>query len=264
MARGRPLRRPSVDTIMPADAFQKLVTVKPAPWQAWKGSATLGESNSAWESGYQYASTTLDAVRERPLGPIFQRHTRTNFGATVLLAHATQQGTAPDLTETSITSHTLSGNLREDYLFSPNTFAFALGQVDHISTEGLYIRETAGGGFGRDMVKNSHTTFSLLGGLTYQHEKFFDGSADESADGLVGEKLGEQFTKRIRLDHSLNFYPNFSMGGEYRFDTTTVLSIKIFNRFSLNSGLIDLYLSNPPAGNHKNNVTFTTGVGYSF
>ena len=66
------------------------------------------------------------------------------------------------------------------------------------------------------------------------------------------------------MDHSLNFYPNFSQGGEYRFDTTTVLSIKIFNRFSLNTGLIDLFLSNPPAGNHKNNVTLSTGIGYSF
>jgi hypothetical protein len=265
-ANGQPrtITAASVDTIMPADEFQKLVVVKPAPWQAWKGSATLGESIQRGNQDTNTLTTTVDAVRERPTGPIFQRHTRTNFGATILLAHATEEGTAPDSTETSITSHTLSGNLREDFLFSPNMFVFAIGQVDHISTEGLYLRETAGGGVGRDMVKNAHTTFSLLGGLTFQHEKFFDGSADESADGLVGEKLGEQFTKRIRLDHSLNFYPNFSMLGEYRFDTSTVLSIKIFNRFSLNTGVIDLFLSDPPAGNHRNNVTLSTGIGYTF
>ncbi len=254
----------SVDTIMPADAYQKIVVVKPAPWQAWKGSATLGESIQRGNQQTNTFTTTIDAVRERPLGPIFQRHTRTNFGATALLAHADEAGGTPTSPEISITSHTLSGNLREDFLFSPRSFIFGLGQVDHISTEGLYIRQTVGGGFGEDVVKNSHTTFSLIGGITYQHEKFFDGMADESADGLVGEKLGEQFTKRIRLDHSLNFYPNFSQGGEYRFDTTTALSIRIFNRFSLNTGIIDLYLSNPPAGNQKNNITFTTGVGYNF
>lgn len=254
----------TVDTIMPAEAYQKVVVARPRVWQAWKGSASLGESLQRGNQNTNTLTTTIDAVRERPMGPIFQRHTRTNFGAAVLLAHANQESATPGGTETSITSHTLSSNLREDFLFSPRTFVFGLGQVDHISTEGLYIRETAGGGVGEDVVKSSRTTFSVLGGLTYQHEKFFDGSADESADGLVGEKLGEQFSKRIRLDHSLNFYPNFSQGGEYRFDTTTVLSIKIFNRFSLNTGLIDLFLSNPPAGNHKNNVTLSTGIGYSF
>jgi hypothetical protein len=255
----------NVDTIMPAEVFQKLEFVKPAPWQAWKGSATLGESIQRGNQKTNMFTTTVDAVRECPLGPIFQRHTRTNFAAMALLAHADEPGGTPAAPTTiSITSHTLSGNLREDYLFTPRMFVFGLGQLDHISTEGLYLRQTVGGGFGEDVIKNPHTTFSLLGGLTYQHEKFFDGSFTRSADGLVGEKLVEQFTKRIRLDHSLTFYPNFSQGGEFRFDTATALSIRIFNRFSLNSGVIDLYLSNPPAGNHKNNITFSTGVGYSF
>ena len=51
---------------------------------------------------------------------------------------------------------------------------------------------------------------------------------------------------------------------EYRFDTTTVLSIKLFNRFSFNTSAIDLYLSNPPPGNEKNNITLSTGIGYTF
>jgi putative salt-induced outer membrane protein len=253
----------TVDTIMPADAFQKLVVVKPAPWKAWKGSATLGESLQRGNQQTSNFTTTIDAVRERPDSPIFQRHSRTNFTAAALLAHAEEAGGTPGST-INVTSHTLSGNVREDYLFSPKMFVFGLGQLDHISTEGLYLRQTVGGGFGDDVIKNSHTTFSLLGGLTYQHEKFFDGSFTHSADGLVGEKLGEQFTKRIRLDHTLTFYPNFSQGGEFRFDTSTVLSMKIFNRFSLNTGVVDLYLSNPPPGNHQNNITFSTGIGYSF
>ena len=251
----------NVDTIMPATDYQKLVVVAPRFWQAWKGSASLGESIQRGNQDTNTIATTITATRERPAAPIFQAHSRTNFGATALLSHANE--TVGD-TSTSITSHTVSGNLREDYLFTPNNFVFGMAQVDHISTEGLYMRQTYGGGFGKDVLKNSKTTFSLIGGLTFQHQKFINGTFDQSADGLFGEKLGEQFTKRIRLDHNLNFYPNFTQGGEYRFDTTTSLSIKLLGRLNFNTNLIDLYLSNPPMGSQKNNVTFSTGIGYSF
>jgi putative salt-induced outer membrane protein YdiY len=128
----------------------------------------------------------------------------------------------------------------------------------------LYWRQTYGGGYGHDLIKNSRATFSLLGGLTYVHEKFINGDWDDGAQALVGEKLGYQFSKRVRLDHDFNLYPDLSNTGQYRFDTATTVSAKLAGKFSLNAGVIDLYLSNPPAGNKNNSVTFTTGIGYTF
>jgi putative salt-induced outer membrane protein YdiY len=247
----------SVDTIMPADEYQKLVVVKPAPWQAWKGGISVGETIQHGNQETNTFTTTINAVRERPAAPIFQGHTRTNFDLMALLSHASQD-------DSSVTSHTFSTNLREDFLFTPSLFVFGLAQLDHISTEGLYLRQTYGGGFGKDVITKPRTTFSVIGGLTAQHEKFFTGANDETLDVLVGEKLGEQITKRIRFDQNLNFYPNITQGGEYRFDTSAILSIKLFNRFSFNTSAIDLYLSNPPAGNQKNNITLSTGLGYTF
>ncbi len=247
----------SVDTIMPADEYQKLVVVKPAPWQAWKGGISVGETIQHGNQETNTFTTTINAVRERPAAPIFQGHTRTNFDLMALLSHASQD-------DSSVTSHTFSTNLREDFLFTPSLFVFGLAQLDHISTEGLYLRQTYGGGFGKDVITKPRTTFSVIGGLTAQHEKFFTGANDETLDALVGEKLGEQITKRIRFDQNLNFYPNFTQAGEYRFDTSAILSIKLFNRFSFNTSAIDLYLSNPPAGNQKNNITLSTGLGYTF
>jgi len=246
-----------VDTIMPADTYQSLVVARPKLWQAWKGNASLGESIQHGNQSTNTFTTTLDAVRERPAAPIFQSHARTNFGFMTLLSHASEM-------DNSVTSRTLSTNLRQDFLFTPSAFVFGLAQLDHVSTQGLYLRQTYGAGMGKDVVKGSRTTFSVIGGLTYQHEKFIDGQSDTSANGLVGEKLGVQFTKRVRLDNSFNFYPNFSQSGEYRFDTATVFSLRIYNRLSLNTGVIDLYLSNPPAGNKNNNITFSTGIGYTF
>ncbi len=126
------------------------------------------------------------------------------------------------------------------------------------------MRQTYGGGFGRQLIKNSRTSFNVIGGLTAQHEKFFTGLSDETLDGLIGESLSEQIAKRVMLTHNLNFYPNFTEGGQYRFDTTTTLAIKLSNKFSFTTNAIDLYLSNPPAGNEKNNITLSLGIGYTF
>jgi putative salt-induced outer membrane protein YdiY len=246
-----------VDVIMPAEAYQTLVGTSPKLWQAWKGSAGLGYSIQRGNQQTSNFSTTLSAVRERPEAPVFQRHWRTNYTLTTLLAHASQNGS-------SVTSNTFTTNLRQDYLFSPDNFVFGFFEFDHVATQGLYLRQTYGGGYGHDVIKTSRTLFSLLGGLDYVHEKFFDGSFDSSVEALAGEKLGMQLSQRLRLDHDLNFYPNLSNGGQYRFDTSTTLAAKLSNKFSLNAGVIDLYLSNPPPGNQKNNVTFTTGIGYTF
>jgi putative salt-induced outer membrane protein YdiY len=252
----RTIAAASVDVIMPAAAYQTEEQA-PGPLHAWKGTASLGYSIQRGNQQTNNFTTTINAVRERPPTPIFERHWRTTYNLATLLSHSEQDGSF-------VTSHTLTTNLRQDYLFSPNNFVFALGEIDHVSTEGLYLRQTAGGGYGHDLIKNSRTTFSLLGGLAYVHEKFFTGAEDQSAQVLVGETLAMQLTKRIQLTHDVNFYPNLSYGGQYRFDTSTTLSAKLSNKFSLNTGVIDLYLSNPPAGNQKNNVTFTTGIGYTF
>ena len=247
-----------VALIMPEDAYHKTYEgAAPKPWQAWKGTASLGEGLQRGNQKTNTFTTTVNAVRERPATLNFERHFRSTFGLAALLSHAEETGS-------NVTSHTLTTSLREDFLFSPRDFAFGMAQVDHISTEGLYLRQTFGGGFGVDVIKNPNTTFSLLGGLTYQHEHFNAAPTVDGINGLFGEVFSRQFSKRVRLDHNLTFYPDFSHGGEYRFDTTTAFSFKLSNRLSLNTSFIDLFLSNPPAGNKQNNVTFSTGVGLTF
>ena len=243
--------------IMPAGAYQKIQASTANPLKEWKGNASLGYGLQQGNQDTKTFTTTINAVRERPETPIFTPHWRTNFDLTTLLSSAKEN-------DTFIDSHTLSTDVRPEYLFTPANFVFGLVEFDHISTQGLYLRQTYGGGYGRDLIKNSRTTFSVLGGLTYIHEKFFTGDWDDGANALIGEKLGYQFSKRVRLDHDFNFYPDLSNTGQYRFDTATTLSARLAGKFTLNSGVIDLYLSNPPAGNKKNSVTFTTGIGYTF
>jgi len=247
----------SVDVIMPEEAYNKLVEHTAKPWQDWKGGASLGYAVQRGDQQTSNFSTTVTATRERPATPIFIPHWRTNYGLTMVFSHASQNGT-------SVTSNTLSTGLRQDYLYAPSDFLFGLVQFDHVGAQGLYLRQTYGGGYGHDVIKTSRTIFSVLGGITFVHQKFFTGAYNQSAEALAGERLGIQITKLVRLDHNLNFYPNLSNTGQYRFDTSTTLSAKLSNKFSVNAGVIDFYLSNPALGSHKNNMAFTSGLGYTF
>lgn len=71
-------------------------------------------------------------------------------------------------------------------------------------------------------------------------------------------------TSRVRLDHTLNAYPNVSVLGRYHLDTHTALDLKLTDRFSLNTGLIDLYLTNRSPGAERNSCALTSGIGVTF
>jgi putative salt-induced outer membrane protein YdiY len=251
------------EAIMPAEDYQK-VEQAPGPLQAWKGGASLGYSLQNGSQETNTLTTSLTATRERPETPIFERHMRTNFDFTALFSHAEQKTLTPPIIVTgTVSSRTLTSDLRQDYLFSADNFVFLFGQINHVSTQAVYLQQTYGGGIGRDVVKNAHTDVAVLVGPTFVAEKFFNGLLTQTAELLVGETLGEQFSKRLRLDQYLQVYPDMIHGGQYRFDGSAVLSFKLSNKFSVNSSLIDLYLSNPPTG-EKNNVTFSVGIGYAF
>lgn len=247
-----------VTIAMPAGTFDKLEEHHAALWQDWKGNANLGYNVQRGDQQTGTLSANVAATRERPEAPIFARHWRTNYSLIMLFAKAEQSGI-------TIRSNTLTTTLREDYLITPTDFVFVIAELDHIQAQGLYLRQTYGGGFGHDVIHTSRTIFSLIGGITFANTKFYTGGpALQSAEALAGEKLSVKLTKRIEFDHYFNFYPNLTSTGEYRFDTTSSLALKLSSRFSANVSLVDLYLSNPTPGNHKNNVAFTTGLGVNF
>jgi putative salt-induced outer membrane protein YdiY len=255
--RSQTLAASSAQLIMPEESYSKLIEHTAKPWQDWHGVSSLGYAVQRGDQQTSNFSTTVNAVRERPATPIFERHWRTDYGLTMVFSHAAQDGT-------SVTSNTYSTHLRQDYLLSPDNFIFGLAQLDHIGAQDLYLRQTYGGGYGRQVLNTPRMHFSVLGGLNDVHEKFFDGSYNQNAEALVGEHLGIKLFKSVALDHSLNFYPNLTNSGQYRFDTTTTVAAKLNNRFSLNASVVDFYLSNPAAGSHKNNIAYTTGLGYTF
>jgi putative salt-induced outer membrane protein YdiY len=254
-----------VNVIMPESQYTSLVNHKAAPWQDWKGNANLGYSVQSGNQQSNIISINVAATRERPPAPVFRRHFRTTYSLTMLYSTVRQNGS-------SISANTLQTNLREDYLFTPDDFVFVSGELDHIQPQGLYLRQTYGGGFGRDLIHSSRTMFSVLGGLTFVNQKLYTvppstappPPASQYAEVVVGETLNMALTKRIHLNHFLNFYPNLTSTGQYYFNTTTGLAMTLTSRFTANVNFVDQYLSNPLPGTTKNNVALTLGIGITF
>jgi putative salt-induced outer membrane protein YdiY len=247
----------SVEVILPAERYQSLVDHMARPWEDWTGTANLGYSVQRGNQQTNTFSSSVDARRERPPAPIFARHGRTNAHLTMLLSNAIEAGT-------SFGSNTISTSVRQDFLFTPGNFVFGIVQFDHVGTEGLSLRQTYGGGSGYDVSLTRRGTASLFAGLTLVRELFSTGGDQQTAQLLAGEKVRFQLTPRVRLDHTVNAYSNLTILGQYHFDTRTGLDVKLTNRFSLNTGLIDLYLTNPAPGSRRNNFALTTGIGATF
>jgi putative salt-induced outer membrane protein YdiY len=253
----RTVRAAAVRVVLTEKDYHIQVDQTRKPWQDWTGSINFGYSVQHGDQQTGTISSTIAATRERPHDLIFSPHWRTNTGLTMLFSHAQQNGI-------SVTSNTITASLRQDYLFSPRDFVFATGQLDHIGAQGLYLRQTYGGGFGHDLIHGNRAVLSLLGGANYMREHFDIGPSNSSAEVLAGEKLGLKVNNHIRLDQGVSLYPNLTDWGQYRWDANANLGLKLNSRLAVNTGVIDLYLSNPAPGSHKNNIAFTTGLGLTF
>ncbi|MGH9406934.1 MAG: DUF481 domain-containing protein [Terriglobia bacterium] len=248
----------TVDTIITASEYNSLMNHHAELWQDWHGAANAGYNLQRGDQQTGTISASVAATRERPEPPVFMRHFRTNYSLQMLFAKA-QQGSSV------IHSNTITTLLREDYLFEPNDFAFVSGELDHVQAQGLYLRQTYGGGLGRDLIHSKRTLFSVIGGLTFVNEKLYTGGpARQSIEALAGEKLAVKLGKRMELAHYLDFYPDLTHLGEYHFDTSSSIAFSISKRLAANVSLVDNYLSNPAPGNHKNNVALTAGIGVTF
>jgi putative salt-induced outer membrane protein YdiY len=267
-----------IAAIIPAPEYHVVVREGGAKiWRGWRGGATFGYSLQHGDQDARTVSVGLNAVRRLPGLAGLSDRWRTTYSFNLLFANAQSAGQ-------QISSNTFTTALRQDYFFQPQNFLFALGQVDHIQTQNLNLRQTYGGGFGRDLLETPRVKFSLLGGATFSNQKFVATPAEQLAEGLAGEHLTLAVNRQIAFGHSLTVYPNFSTLGQYRFDTSSSLMFHLNSWLSANLGATDFYISQIPPGSatsvttigpggtlitsilpaHKNNLTVTAGVGLNF
>jgi putative salt-induced outer membrane protein YdiY len=254
----RRLGASSVQAIYHLDVFRAKGEEAPfRPFHNWQGKANLGYSLVRGDHDASTLSLGVNGTRRFPNLPGFNERFRTNYLLTMLFANTRTNGV-----QTSANSITTS--LRQDYLFSPTDFVFVLGQLEHIQTQSLNLRQIYGGGLGRDLLRRPRLGLQFLGGVTYVREAFQDTPVRRNAEALVGEKLSWQISDDINFENYLNFYPNLTDPGEYRVDSTSTFGIRMSSRLSFNTTFANHFLTHPLPGRQRNEVVLTTGLGFNF
>jgi len=80
----------------------------------------------------------------------------------------------------------------------------------------------------------------------------------------IFERSDHQITSVLKLYQSFTIFPNLSESGEYRFRANVGGEVKLNSHLALTFSALNRYMSNPLAGNKKNDLLFSTGVQFTW
>jgi hypothetical protein len=245
----------------PAEIYAKENPSGPhAPWQDWKGAGSLGyviQESSQHSASF---STGFNAARTEPKLEGLPPRGRSSLSFNMAFINLTNAAGV------KTSDNTLNSFARQDFFFGgeASDFLFVEGAFDHIQSQQLSLRQTYGGGLGRDLIRRPNFSLSVRGGLTYVRTSFETGELRNDMEAVAGEKITLTIFKHLNFIHAFDVYPNLTSAGNYRFDTITTLSLPIYRRFSFQISLTDNFLSNPIPGTERNNLIMSTGLGINF
>jgi hypothetical protein len=150
---------------------------------------------------------------------------------------------------------------------SRNSFLMGLGDFLHSSQQGLALRSTLGGGFGRYWVRTSQNQLLWVAGTVYTHENFLPKAGqpnDQNVEGLLGIQYQLLRFDRYSLQSQGFLFPGLSDAGRIRATTKTIFSVKLSNNFHTNLSFWDNYDSRPPVNAKGNELGISSGLGWSF
>ena len=254
------LQPDDVAAIYPFDVYMKK---HPAghrkPWQDWEGQGSFGYVLQESSQNSRSLSINFNSSRIEPVLPGLPPRMATHFSFNTAFATVTESGV-------TTRANTLTSALRQDFFINgkARNYLFVQGQWDYIQPQDLSLRQTYGGGLGRDVVRRPDFTLSAEGGMTYIRTRFGTGEVRNEMAALAGEKIVWSVAKRLKINHGLDFYPSLTSAGDYRFGLVTSLDAPISKRFSFNISLNDQYLSNPLPGTQANVLILSTGLGINF
>ncbi|HEX5412658.1 MAG TPA: DUF481 domain-containing protein [Terriglobia bacterium] len=228
-------------------------------WQDWTGGGALGYVLQESSQNSRSLSISFASKRVEPRLEGLLPRRRTTVGFNLAYATVTQSGV-------TTRANTLTSILRQDFFIGGDArnYLFVEGQWDHLQPQQLDLRQTYGGGIGRDVIRHAGFTFSVQGGATYVRTSFATGELRNEMEGLAGEKIVWTGFKHLSINHEFDFFPSLTSTGDYRFNSLTALDAPISKHLSFNIGLTDQYLSRPIPGTQGNVLILSTGLGVNF
>jgi putative salt-induced outer membrane protein YdiY len=174
--------------------------------------------------------------------------------------YSTQSTTEPN----GATANRIGGQAAYNRDINEKLFAYGSAAFDFDEFQDLDLRSVLSGGVGYHIIASSRHNWDAGAGGGWNREKFNTGLSRNSFELNFIENSDHQVNDRLKVYQAFALFPNMTDRGEYRFNFDAGADFKINSNFSFTAGVSDHFLSNPLAGNKKNDLIYTMGVKFSF
>ncbi|MFL6447224.1 MAG: DUF481 domain-containing protein [Bryobacteraceae bacterium] len=237
--------------------FDRVVLSRPAWYQNWKGTATVGVAVvNATQSSQSYTSS-INFARDIPGESWMDPESRTTLVFTSAYGQL-KQPDAPTL-KTSI----FHAQAERDRYVSPRLFLFIAANFDHDYSQGLDLQQTYSSGIGWSLIKSDLDQLDLRAAVGYEDQRFFLATQNQHLiSGVFSEAYNRKFRNKITLHQDFSTTPAWSNLNAVSATGDLNLTIPVIKRMNFTFGVADTYLNNPSPGFRKNSFQFTSGISY--
>jgi hypothetical protein len=154
-----------------------------------------------------------------------------------------------------------------DRYISPRFYGLGDTSFDHNFALGLDLQQVYGGGFGWTAIQGDKQQLDLKFDVHYEMQKFLATAATPSQN-LIGSTFSENYRRtlpgKLLLTETGSVLPAWNNSNAYSANGAVNLALPAYHRLTVNLGLSDAFLNDPPIGYKKNSFQLTTGIGYTF
>lgn len=151
---------------------------------------------------------------------------------------------------------------------SKRTFLNVFNDYEFDRFQSLDLRTVFGAGAGYDVWKGERGALSLSAGGAWNREKFDPAPEPRfvrnSAEAFWGNDFVLKVNSRTSLNQSFRMFNNLSETGQYRMNFDTGITTALTKWLVWNIALSDRFLSDPVPGRQKNDLLYSTGLGFTF
>jgi Protein of unknown function, DUF481 len=161
-------------------------------------------------------------------------------------------------------------NLRTTYsrFFAPRWKALALADFLRSDQQELALRTTLGAAVERDMLRSASTSFSLLGGLAWNRERFQDlgegATRRDNMEALGGLAYGYNRFDAFSIDAHAYSFVSLTTPGRVRFDLGATWSLDVWRDLHWSLTVYENVDTRPPANTARNDFGITSTFGWKF
>jgi hypothetical protein len=255
--------------IIDQPTFQKQIQ-RPSLLAGWNGGLTAG-ATSVQSSSYGTTFTLgANAVRSIPLVPYLPIRNRMIFNLSETygkLTTPTIPQTSPVTPDAVAKSSIFHADFERDEYLSPRFYYLGDTAFDHNYAQGLNLQQLYGGGVGWTAIQQPKQQLDLKAEVHYEMQAFQNTGITQNQN-LIGATLAESYRRnlpgKLLLTESGSVLPAFNNPNAYSATGNINLALPTFHRLTVNLGLSDSFINDPPIGYQKNSFQFVTGIGYTF